>query len=173
MAGETSRDLSASILVATPALHDPNFRRTILFVASHSASEGAVAYVLNRPLGSAVDVPGASDVALHYGGPVEPHSVLVASLQWRPAQHLVAFRIFEDEEITPEWKPGLRAFAGYAGWSPGQLEHEIRQQAWMVLAPSASLIELREPLTVWDQIMADAPALMRLLAAAPEDPQRN
>ena len=163
------------MLVASPLLRDPNFHRTILFLSNHSREDGATAFVLNRPVGKTVELPmpgGLVRAALHYGGPVQPESLIVASLQWRAKNRMVAFRLITDE-IGGEWEDGLRVFAGYAGWSPGQLEREISEQSWLVLAPTPDLVEMRSPLTAWERVMRAAPPVFRLMAAAPDDPSRN
>jgi putative transcriptional regulator len=166
--------LSGSLLVAHPGLVDPPFRKTILFLSHHDIETGAVAYVINRPLDSALPHP-AGLIELYYGGPVEPDSLTIASLQWRKPQGFVAFHTMEASEldIPQEWRDGLRAFTGYAGWSPGQLESEIQQKAWLVLPPSEALIQMKNPGTAWAEIMKKAGPLLALLAAAPDDPSRN
>jgi putative transcriptional regulator len=171
-------DLTGTVLVASPLLMDPNFRRTILFLSSHSREEGAAGFVLNRPLDSSLDVPGEADgVDLFFGGPVHPEALVLASLQWRQPPGLVAFHTFagDDEPLTiePGWRQGLRAFAGYAGWSPGQLEAEIEQQSWLVLPPSKDLIASPPPQGTWFDIMRRTSPLLALLAEAPDDPSLN
>ncbi|GAB4184009.1 MAG: YqgE/AlgH family protein [Terrimicrobiaceae bacterium] len=171
-----SNSLTGMLLVATPALKDPNFRRTILFVAAHSGEQGALAYILNRPCDSAMDLPGPQgplSVPLFQGGPVQPGIVTLASLQWRSPSGVCAFHTFEEDSVTKEWVDGLRAFLGYAGWSPGQLEHELSQNAWLVIQPSRELVSRDIGQTAWMDIMRKAGPVMRLLAAAPDDPSLN
>lgn len=174
------QDLTGAILVAAPILLNPSFRRTILFVTSHSPGEGALGFVLNRPLDSSLDLmtlDGKFSADLFYGGPVQSDTLMLASLQWRQPPGLVAFHTFDGDplhmEVAPEWKDGFRAFAGYAGWSPGQLESEIEQQSWLVLPPSRELIEAPPPEHVWRDIMRRTSPLLSLLAEAPDDPSLN
>lgn len=177
-------NLTGSLLVAHPSLVDPNFRRTILFLSHHSAEDGAIGLVLNRPLkktfgqAAADKSPRALEkVGLYYGGPVSLDHVTIASLQWRTNPTSVAFQSFmgniENIQIGSEWKSGLKAFVGYAGWSRGQLEGEIAQKAWIVLSPTRELIEMPEPENAWRDIMRRSGPLMRLLAEAPDDPELN
>jgi len=178
VAKETINNLTGCILVASPLLRDPNFRKTILFICSHAADEGAIAFILNRPGGSKMPVPGCGRVDIYHGGPVMPESLVVASLQWKLPGNVVAFRSFEnpDEsvlEVAEEWQDGLRVFAGYAGWTAGQLEEELTTNSWLVLPPTREIVEMKDPAGAWDAIMAKSPPLMRLLAAAPDDPSRN
>lgn len=178
----TAGNLTGSLLVAHPGLLDPNFRRTVLFLSHHSAEDGAVGLVLNRPLqrkfkevvakGTA---PALGNVNLFYGGPVSTDSVTIASLQWRRDPMSVAFHSFDGEvdEIEPHWQPGLRAFVGYSGWTSGQLEREIAQKAWIVLSPTRELIEMNDPEQAWRGIMRNSGPRLRLLAEAPDDPELN
>ncbi len=119
---ETTNNLTGFILVASPLLRDPNFRKTILFICSHSSDEGAIAFILNRPAGSQMPFPGCGRVDIYHGGPVMPESLVVASLQWQLPSNVVAFRSFENPsentlEVPEEWRTGIRVFAGYAGWT--------------------------------------------------------
>lgn len=177
-------NLTGSLLVAHPNLLDPNFRRTILFLSHHSEEDGAIGLVLNRPLkktfGEAAQKQGPEqleEVGLYYGGPVSLDHVTIASLQWRTEPATVAFQSFmgnvENIQINAEWKDGLRAFVGYAGWSKGQLEGEIAQKAWIVLSPTRELIEMTDPENAWRDLMRNSGPHLRLLAEAPDDPELN
>jgi putative transcriptional regulator len=186
MSSEASipENLTGTMLVAHPRLLDPNFRRAILFLSHHSAEDGAIGLILNRPLKKTfADVAaqkvadGFKDVELYYGGPVGADHLTLASLQWRTNPASVAFQSFmgniEDVYIEPQWRRGLRAFVGYAGWSRGQLEGEIEQKAWLVLPPARELIEMDDPEGAWRRIMRSSGPLMKLLGEAPDDPERN
>jgi putative transcriptional regulator len=171
-------NLTGSILVSHPSLLDPQFRRTVLFLSHHSAEEGATGLVLNRPLDQSLSqIPGVPEVPVFYGGPVEVDRILLASLQWRDHPTVVAFRAFVgrtgEEMIDEEWMPGLRAFAGYAGWSRGQLEGEIAEHAWIVMPPTREVVEMDAPSEVWRNIMRRSGPLMHLLSEAPDHPERN
>jgi putative transcriptional regulator len=182
--GSTPENLTGSMLVAHPRLLDPNFRRAILFLSHHSAEDGAIGLILNRPLKKTFGEVAAQtisdnfkNVALFYGGPVAADHLTLASLQWRLNPASVAFQSFmgniEDVHIEPQWRRGLRAFVGYAGWSQGQLEGEIDQKAWLVLPPARELIEMKEPENAWRRIMRSSGPLLKLLAEAPDDPEMN
>jgi putative transcriptional regulator len=88
----------------------------------------------------------------------------------------VAFRAFTDvadAESRQGWEKGLRIFEGYAGWSPGQLEQEIEGNTWLVIPPRRELIEMKEPLAAWQDIMQNSGPLLHLLSEAPDDPGLN
>lgn len=171
-------NLTGSILVSHPSLRDPRFRRTILFLSHHSKEEGATGLVLNRPLNQTLDqIPGVPEIPMFYGGPVEVDHILLASLQWRDHPTVVAFRAFVgrigEELIDEEWLPGLRAFAGYAGWSRGQLEGEIAEHSWIVIPPTREIVEMPCPDGIWRDIMKMSGPMMHLLSEAPDHPERN
>ncbi len=183
--GPTAENLAGSLLVAHPGLTDPNFRRTIIFLSQHSADDGAIGLVLNRPLKKTFGElavggqPGDLDqVELFYGGPVADDQLTLASLLWVDKPAAVAFHSYmgsglADVKIDPPWPSGLRGFLGYAGWSRGQLESEIAQNAWIVRPPSREFIEREDPENAWREIMRNSGPMMKLLAEAPDDPELN
>jgi putative transcriptional regulator len=167
-------NLTGSLLVAHPCLHDPNFRRTIVFLSQHCQHEGATGFVLNRPLKDLEDQDAG--ISIFFGGPVGTNERLLTSLQWRENPTLVAFRAFTEEadaESRQGWEKGLRIFEGYSGWSPGQLEQEIEGNTWLVIPPTRELIEMIDPFSAWQGIMRNSGPLLHLLSEAPDDPGLN
>ena len=136
--------LKGKLLVAGAALFDPHFRRAVVLVTEHD-DDGALGLVLNRPAETTVTeaVPGLAplvpdDAPVFVGGPVDQHSVLVVAEFEDPDES--AATIFENVgfvrgdteiEVAAEVTGRARVFAGYAGWSAGQLENEIAQNAWL------------------------------------------
>lgn len=170
---DRGENLTGAVLVAHPLLRDPNFRQTVIFISRHSEDEGAMGFVLNRPV--EVLLADESQFPVYHGGPVEPDTMVVASIQWRENPATVAFRSFTDMPTEDDrgWLAGMRIFAGYSGWSPGQLEKELEGQSWVVVAPNRELIEMREPGKVWHSVMRESGPVLRLLAEAPENPELN
>jgi putative transcriptional regulator len=145
-----SATLTGRLLVATPALGESTFERSVVLVLDHD-EDGALGVVINRP--TPVDVsevlpvwqPLASEPGvLFQGGPVALDSALGLALVpgagdeeplgWRR----VAGRIgLVDLDVPPEILAAdvsrLRIFAGYSGWSAGQLEDELAEGAWYVV----------------------------------------
>ena len=133
------------LLVASPALVDPNFRRTVVLMLEHS-DEGALGLVLNRPtpLVARQALPSRMAGALpeqervHEGGPVQPDAVIVlAEFRDLTAAAAIAFgRVgvvdpSTEVDVLRSQVTAIRAFGGYAGWSAGQLEREIEEEAWI------------------------------------------
>ena len=125
--------LQGKLLVSSPALVDPNFRKTVVLVAHHDA-DGAMGLVLSRPSDvAAVDavpvlegLPGSDD-PVFVGGPVQPEAFMILAefeevgLAAAPIMDGLGFMPADAE---PDELPirRLRLFAGYSGWGSGQLE---------------------------------------------------
>ena len=145
-----TESLTGCLLVATPVLADPNFRRTVVLVVEHEPNEGTLGVVLNRPtdvpVGRVLEpwselVTGPSVV--FRGGPVAPSSALAIALVpgdaeplgWHSlASNAAMSRLgLVDLDAPPDLLAPvinrLRVYAGYAGWAPGQLKAEIDEGA--------------------------------------------
>ena len=159
------------LLVASPSLTDPNFRQTVLLLVKHG-DEGTLGLVLNRSTNVRLSqvLPNltalnGSDHRLFTGGPVEPTRLLLLfRLKEPPADaRPVIDGLYVGgtpallERVLTEAKPteAFRAFAGYAGWAPGQLEFEMRQGSWGVLPLDGFDIFGKDPATLWpDSVMS-------------------
>jgi putative transcriptional regulator len=179
---EQEKSLAGSLLVAHPSMLDPNFRRAVLVLSAHSAEEGALGVILNRPLGKEVaevtETPpnGLEHVPVFFGGPVGRERVIFASLQWDAASGLKLnhnLDLADANQLLQEDAASLRAFVGYAGWSAGQLEAEMKQNAWVVQKPLRSTTEIDQLPKLWFEIMRSLGPWFKMLAAAPDDPSLN
>jgi putative transcriptional regulator len=177
---EKPRCLAGSLLVAHPSMLDPNFRRSVLFVSAHDPQDGAIGVIINRPLDKNVadlvtEVPpqNVADVPVFFGGPVGNNQLMLAAFEWQKGSGLKlnhhALDAFEPSNDTPS----IRAFLGYAGWSAGQLEAEMKQKAWIVQRPSRSTLKSEGVSRLWFDIMNKLGPWYRMLAAAPDDPSLN
>ena len=151
-------------LVASPSLEDPNFRHTVLFIVEHGTG-GTLGLILNRPTDVLLaevlpDLPVLKGTGhrVFTGGPVEGRQmVLLFRLQGPyPDARLILNGIYVGtprvlERIITQPKPTetFRAFAGFAGWAPGQLDYEMRQGSWAVLPPGTFNIFDKDPATLW------------------------
>lgn len=178
--------LKGRLLVATPALFDPNFRRTVVLVGEHG-EEGAMGLVLNRPsdvtVGEAVPplAPVAGGEALvHVGGPVQPEAVLVLAEFDDPEAAAtivvgdIGFASSEGElaEIGTSVRRA-RVFAGYSGWGPGQLEAELEEESWLV-EPAEGVDVFPGPGDdLFGDVLRRKGGTYRVLALMPEDPSAN
>ena len=163
------------------------FQRTVVLICQHDA-EGAFGLVLNRTTGSNVgemivaDLPDAlKECPLYLGGPVQPTALSFL--------HSDAF--LPDANVLPNLNLGhsldtlteigesfsatrkVKMFAGYAGWSPGQLEDEMKREAWLTHPASLNLVFEIDPAQLWRLILEQKGWKYRLLAQMPENLSNN
>jgi putative transcriptional regulator len=179
--------LRGKLLLASPALVDPNFARTVVLIAEHT-DDGAMGLVLNRPAAVTVGeaVPDLSwlaedDAHVFVGGPVAETAVIVLAEFERPD---LAGALVEDDlgfigtdADDPDQLDGAvrraRVFAGHAGWGPGQLEEELAEDAWIVEAPLREEIFTDAPDDLWAAVLRRKGRRYALLATMPPDPSLN
>lgn len=152
MDSETS--LTGKLLIAMPGMQDPRFEQSVILICEHS-EKGAMGLVLNRPIGDIVfrdlleqlgieSGPQSPDIPVRYGGPVEPGRGFVLHKAVNEALGEGSMRIGPDLAVTTT-RELLEDIAngshseeavlalGYAGWSSGQLEGEIRANGWLTV----------------------------------------
>lgn len=177
-----SLGLAGSLLIAHPNLHDPNFRKTVLFISANEPREGSFGFVLNREAGKSVgeflpdqELGALSDASVFFGGPVSSDQLMFASFAWSDGGITCRAHLAMEEarELATAGSAEVRAFIGYAGWGQGQLEAELAQKAWLVQKPDRDLLDLDKCKTMWPTIMREQGPWFRLLAAAPDDPSMN
>ncbi len=176
------------LLVATPGLSDPNFRRTVLLMLEHN-EHGALGVVLNRPsrfTSRRVVAPWDDLVTkpkvVFVGGPVSQTSLIALAATsdatttgaWRPLVSRVGTL---DLNAEPDDVPGVaevRVLAGYAAWSPGQLEMEMSEDSWFVLDMAPADPFTPNPSELWWQVFArQTDPDLRQLRLYPANPRLN
>ena len=181
--GKTTPNLAGSLLLAHPAMHDPNFRRSVVLLSAHG-DDGAMGVVLNRPLGKQLGDLNAqfaastiAGVPVYQGGPVQTEQLILAA--WRPEPLEAGFKLYfgiDVEKATAlqgEEGVRLRAFLGYSGWSKGQLENELRHNTWVITPVGPDLLEGGDGQGLWRTILGGLSPEWRLMAGEPEDPGKN
>ena len=176
--------LAGKLLISSPSLVDPNFRRTVVLMTHHD-EEGAVGLVLSRPselrISDAVpDLGGLpfADEVVYVGGPVQPEAVVVLIELEEPrddAEPIVG-RIAYMPPGVDAWELGAaraRVFAGYSGWGPGQLEAELEEPAWIVARAEAEDVFAPDPDELWRSVLQRKGGMYSLIATMPYDPSRN
>jgi len=178
--------LKGQLLVASPTILDPNFRRTVVLMTEHG-DEGAMGLILNRAAETTVGeaVPDlswlAGDDIVHVGGPVSPQSVVVLAEFEEPTQSAL---LVEDDlgfvpaevEDTDALADGLgrrRVFAGHAGWGPGQLEAEMEEESWIVEPAVREDVFTDDPEDLWSRVLRRKGREYALLSTMPMDPSLN
>jgi putative transcriptional regulator len=177
--------LRGKLLIASPALADPNFARTVVLITEHG-EEGAMGVVLNRPSETEVNevAPELGEIVepgpVFIGGPVQPQALVVLAEFADPsaAAWIVAADVgfvsaeVEREELEPAIRRG-RVYAGYSGWGAGQLEGELEEDAWIVEAPLPAELFPDDPRALWQDVLARKGGQYALIARMPEDPSLN
>jgi putative transcriptional regulator len=167
-------ELAGRLLVAAPAMSDPNFNRTVIFMLQHNEL-GSLGLVLNRA--TVHDLPDAlqlwksriSEPAVIFrGGPVSPEGII--ALGRRPdAPDIEPIDLLDSSQELDD----LRLFHGYAGWGEGQLEDEMSQDAWFVLDAEPGDVFTYLPDGLWRRVFRRQPDELAWLANAPNDLSLN
>jgi putative transcriptional regulator len=173
--------IAGSLLLAHPALQDPNFRRTVVLMSAHG-TDGAMGVVLNRPMGKRLgELNGEfalgplASVPLYSGGPVDSSQLLLAAWQTRDDGFQMHFGIEVDRaaQLLGEHGAHIRGFLGYSGWTAGQLENELKQNTWIVTDVPVDLLDHPQDDALWRGVLGGVGEDWRFLADEPDDPERN
>ncbi len=179
--------LKGQLLLDSGQLSGSFFQRTVVLICQHDA-EGAFGLVINRSTKNKVgemvvaDLPDSlREHPLYVGGPVQPSALSFL--------HTDAF--IPDATVLPNLSLGhsldelvdlgesfsetrkVKMFAGYAGWSPGQLEDEMKREAWLTHPASLELVFESDPAKLWKQILGQMGWKYKLLSEMPEDLSQN
>ena len=182
--------LQGLLLVASPALDDGYFARTVSLLVRHGP-DGAMGLVLNRPIELPMsqaweqisDTPCADTGSLHVGGPVEgPLMVLHqdeghSQIEVSEALHFCTEAHLIEKVVGGNPNPMLRCFAGYAGWTAGQLEEELAQGTWVLAKPTPQMLFGLDDEAQYEAAMRLADPVLGTLAChphlVPQDPGMN
>lgn len=181
--------LAGRLLVATPALMDANFFRSVVLIVEHS-EEGAAGVVLNRPSETELTEgplddwrPLAAEPQLVFvGGPVAPDSAVCLARTapdsqppgWQPV--MGGLGVLDLALGVGEVRDGvdrLRVFAGYAGWGAGQLEGEVETGSWYVVDADPEDALTSMPGALWRFVLRRQSGRLALVANFPADPSMN
>ena len=181
--------LTGKLLVASPALQDPNFARSVVYLCAHS-SDGAFGLIVNRPIDDSPIGDHMPQWMEHVnrpavffrGGPVEPAAAFGLALSrgepppggWLGVVEGVGlFDLALDSREVAGGLECLRLFSGYSGWAAGQLEAEVGQEAWFVVDSQPGDLFTLEPSNLWRDVLRRQPGKLAMFAFFPEDPSAN
>ncbi len=169
-----SDEPNAVLLVARPSLADPNFRRTVVLV-TQAADASTIGVILNRPSPRRHEKTGDP---VYSGGPVM-RDVLVAVFRSAAMPEASAFPVLKGVYITMhphnveklleqrrEQAPHYRLYAGFSGWSPGQLEAELKGDNWYVLPASEELLFRADTAGLWEELVKKGRGRVAMLGAS-------
>lgn len=168
-----------TFLIAHPSLMDPNFQQTVVLICEHG-EEGTLGLIINRPTElllsdvlPTIPVLKGTSYVLYAGGPVQPEGVVMLFRVVEAAAHLrkVMERVYlglnrealERVITQPQPTETFRAYAGYAGWAPGQLEFEMGMGSWAVVPADPASIFDKAPEALWSEMVEalHAPRVIR------------
>jgi len=152
-------NLTQHFLIAMPNMVDPHFSKTLTFICEHN-DQGALGVVVNRPIamnlhalleqiGIRFDAGAVKSDPVHFGGPVQTDRGFVLHMplgQWQstlavgPEIGLTSSKDILQAVARGEGPRQILITLGYAGWAPGQLEHELAQNAWLTVQASPDVI---------------------------------
>jgi putative transcriptional regulator len=158
-ASMSSMNLTHQFLIAMPAMMDPNFSGSVVYICEHT-DKGALGLVINRPteltleslfekIDLKLEIAPWKDAPVYFGGPVHTERGFVLHA---PAGDYGSSVVVRDDVALTTSKDVLEQIAsgagpkkllvtlGCSGWGPGQLESEIAQNAWLTVAASPSII---------------------------------
>jgi putative transcriptional regulator len=186
--GGTMKSLAGHLLIASPQLLDPNFARSLVLLIEHS-EEGAFGVVLNRPVPKTLQdlwrevgsAPCHSRQPVYLGGPVPGpltslHTIAaLAEVEPVPGVFFAAKKQHLDELVLSE-EPAYKVFLGHSGWGAGQLESELKQEAWRTM-PATSEVIFATDEGLWENVFREVGhSLLRSmlrLKELPPDPSVN
>lgn len=166
--------LGGKLLIAMPGMGDPRFDKSVVFLCAHS-DEGAMGLIVNKPISDIsftdlleqLDIPkapGARDIRVHFGGPVEHARGFVLHSGDYMTDRETTMRVDSRfgmtatldilEDIANGRGPAESLLAlGYAGWGPGQLEGEIQQNGWLTCDAVPDLVFDGKDATKWERAL--------------------
>ena len=177
------------LLVATPALRDPNFADTVVLLLDVN-DEGALGVVLNRPtpilVGDVLEQWSdavAEPEVLFRGGPVSTDGAIAVARLRTPGDAPVGWREVTSSlgvvdldtpvELLDGSLAGMRVFAGYAGWGFQQLLDEIAEGSWYVVSGEDADAFRGDPDALWRDVMRRQPGTLAWHLTRPVDPDLN
>jgi putative transcriptional regulator len=179
--------LKGQLLLDSGQLQGSYFARTVVLICQHDA-EGAFGLVLNHAMGETVGEKIVADLPeslkgcpLYEGGPVQPSalSFLHSDAFLADANvmtnlslgHSLDSLVELGESLSPTRR--IKMFAGYAGWSPGQLEGEMKRKAWLTHPASLELVFDSPPEQLWQEVLRRKGWQYKILAQSPDDLSLN
>ena len=176
-------------LIATPALRDPNFSQTVVLICEHGP-DGALGIVINRPTEMNItevlpQVPVLEGQAhrIFSGGPVQKNSLLILYRLHQEVEgtHPVLDGVYLGGNMEtlermlegPDQDESFRAYLGYSGWAPGQLENEMEMGSWLTMPARPDLVFDINATQVWGEVIQHFGEHYSIYSDMPPDPSLN
>jgi putative transcriptional regulator len=181
------KSLMGQLLLDNGRLQGSFFHRTVVLICQHD-EQGAFGLMINRPTGTKIGDAIAGNLPdtlktqdLFLGGPVQPQALsFLHSDSFLPEANVLPnlnldhsldnlVELGESFSATQQ----VKVFAGYAGWSPGQLDDEMKRDTWVTHPASIDLVFQKNSGNLWSAILKQKGWRYRLIAQLPEDLSRN
>ncbi|MFZ4522583.1 MAG: YqgE/AlgH family protein [Bacteroidales bacterium] len=175
-----------SILISEPSLRDFYFRQSVILLAEHN-EEGSFGVIINKPIEARMKdiIKGFTGYHLpvYLGGPVKTDSIffihtredvdqsvpIMQGLYW--GGDLDAIRELLKKKLMD---PGeIRFFIGYSGWSPNQLDRELKEKSWVLSQTTVNEVINNKPETLWSNYLKNMGQDYAIWANFPADPTFN
>jgi putative transcriptional regulator len=175
------------LLISEPFLSDSYFKRSVVLLSDHD-EKGTLGFILNKPtdvnINDAVDDFPHFDSPLYFGGPVETdtlfyiHTIgkklkgakkIAEGIYWGGNYDQLKLMI-DTGQVHPDM---IRFYAGYSGWDPEQLNHELEEKSWLVSECNARFTFYDDPKCLWSQVLRSMGTQYAMMANFPEDPALN
>ncbi len=177
------------LLLSEPLLPDPNFERTAILLCEHN-EEGSFGFVLNKKapvrLSEIMEYSSEFDDDLYLGGPVQQdtlHFIHTNALELEGGSEILEDVVWggnfeqlmayvNSEQITNH---DIRFFLGYSGWSPGQLQEELKQNSWILFKNLTTnmIFDERYKDSLWKEVLNRMGGKYKLFPNYPKDPNLN
>ncbi|UEG51717.1 YqgE/AlgH family protein [Mucilaginibacter daejeonensis] len=179
---------SGRLLISEPFMNDPNFKRAVILLAEHS-EEGTLGYVLNQPseykLSDVLPDVAYSELPVYVGGPVAnntlhfihrcPDKIEGGAEIWDGIYWGGSFE--QVKELVNSYQLNeseIRFFAGYSGWTPGQLDEEITGDTWIVANKfDPDMVFSSDEHNLWREVVINLGQRYAHIANFPENPMLN
>jgi putative transcriptional regulator len=180
------RPKQGSILISEPSLRDFYFRQSVILLAEHN-KEGSFGVILNKPIEARLKniLKGFSsyNLPVYLGGPVNTDSIfyihtradiqqsmtIMQGLFWGGDLETIKEMLRKKEMLPKE----IRFYVGYSGWSPNQLDREIKEKSWVLSHSTVNEIIMDHPETLWSNYLKNMGQDYAIWANFPADPTLN
>ena len=187
MRNSTLKPDTGVLLISEPFLTDSYFKRAVVLLSEHD-EKGTLGFILNKPtdvnINDAVEDFPEFKSPLYFGGPVETDTLFyihTIGTELEGAKHITngiywggnydQLKLMIDTgQVRPEM---IRFYAGYSGWDPEQLDHEVKENSWMVSQCNERFTFYDDPKCLWSQVLRSMGREYAILANFPEDPNLN
>ncbi len=174
-----------TLLIAPPAVQDPNFFRTVVLLCEHSEN-GSFGLILNRPIEAEIEILSSElsgySGGLSFGGPMQPDTLhFLHQLDIADAEPFMdGVRWGGDFDALKECCSNrtvtgqeLRLFLGYSGWAAGQLHDEIQAGGWILADADEDAVFTEPADELWRRRLRRLGGDYAVLANYPIDPRLN